>query len=184
MRIKQIEEICATKWLTLKNAEYINKDGKEMKWDWVSRNASREVVTCICRSKIGNKYLLIAQPRVPVNKIVIEFPAGLVDDGETYEQAALRELKEETGYVGDSQDIYLPVVKSAGLSDEKTAIVEFLVDEDAVSDTEMEDSEDIQAFWMTPKDVLDFIKKIDREKYIVDTLVLTYFLGYNTGMTE
>ena len=32
--------------------------------------------------------------------MVIEVPAGLVDAGETAEQAAVRELKEETGYVG------------------------------------------------------------------------------------
>jgi len=31
---------------------------------------------------------------------VIEVPAGLIDEGETAEEAALRELKEETGYVG------------------------------------------------------------------------------------
>ena len=32
--------------------------------------------------------------------MVIEVPAGLIDAGETAEQAAVRELKEETGYVG------------------------------------------------------------------------------------
>jgi 8-oxo-dGTP pyrophosphatase MutT (NUDIX family) len=32
--------------------------------------------------------------------VVIEVPAGLVDAGESAEQAAVRELKEETGYVG------------------------------------------------------------------------------------
>lgn len=31
---------------------------------------------------------------------MIEVPAGLIDAGETAEQAAVRELKEETGYVG------------------------------------------------------------------------------------
>lgn len=40
------------------------------------------------------------QYRPPLDKIVIEVPAGLVDAGESAEQAAVRELKEETGYVG------------------------------------------------------------------------------------
>ena len=33
--------------------------------------------------------------------MVIEFPAGLVDPNETLEESALRELKEETGYLGE-----------------------------------------------------------------------------------
>jgi 8-oxo-dGTP pyrophosphatase MutT (NUDIX family) len=44
--------------------------------------------------------LLQKQFRPPLDKIVIEVPAGLVDAGETAEEAAVRELKEETGYVG------------------------------------------------------------------------------------
>jgi 8-oxo-dGTP pyrophosphatase MutT (NUDIX family) len=44
--------------------------------------------------------VLQKQYRPPLNKVVIEVPAGLVDAGETAEQAAVRELKEETGYVG------------------------------------------------------------------------------------
>jgi ADP-ribose pyrophosphatase len=33
--------------------------------------------------------------------LLIELPAGLVDGGETAEQAAIRELEEETGYKAD-----------------------------------------------------------------------------------
>ncbi len=36
--------------------------------------------------------------RYPLNAWCIELPAGLVDEGETPSQAAVRELKEETGY--------------------------------------------------------------------------------------
>ena len=178
MQIKKVEEIHSTKWLTFKSATYLNKEGKELKWDWISRKGGREVVTCICHSKTSNKYLLITQPRVACNKIVIEFPAGLVDEGENYEQAALRELKEETGYVGEVKNVILPVVKSAGLTDEATAIVEFIVDEKAISKTEMEETEDIQHVWLTPSAILKLIKELDREKYAVDTLVTSYFLGY------
>lgn len=49
---------------------------------------------------VGPEILLQKQFRPPLDKVVIEVPAGLVDAGETAEEAAVRELKEETGYVG------------------------------------------------------------------------------------
>lgn len=49
----------------------------------------------------GPEIVLQKQYRPPVDKLVIEFPAGLIDAGETPEQAAIRELKEETGYVAE-----------------------------------------------------------------------------------
>lgn len=44
--------------------------------------------------------LLVVQPRVFTSDgVSVELPAGYVDDKETYEEAARRELFEETGYV-------------------------------------------------------------------------------------
>lgn len=48
----------------------------------------------------GPELLLQKQFRPPVGKVCIEVPAGLVDAGEDAGECAVRELREETGYVG------------------------------------------------------------------------------------
>jgi 8-oxo-dGTP pyrophosphatase MutT (NUDIX family) len=47
------------------------------------------------------RILLQKQWRPPINQTVIEVPAGLMDANETPEDCAIRELKEETGYIGE-----------------------------------------------------------------------------------
>ncbi|MFA6600429.1 MAG: NUDIX hydrolase [Candidatus Omnitrophota bacterium] len=71
-------------------------------WEFVERVKCGGVVVILAMTEDG-KVLLVEQERVPVGKRVIELPAGLANDkagheNETLEQAALRELHEETGY--------------------------------------------------------------------------------------
>jgi len=98
-------------------------------WSFASRNNKQELFTGkINAVKILSsyddsdgfgllKYVLVKQFRPPVNDYVIELPAGLVDEGETPEQAAIREMKEETGLhfipLG-----YYDSLSSPGLTDE------------------------------------------------------------------
>lgn len=57
-------------------------------------------IVTIIDKPTGPELLLQKQYRPPIDKVVIEVPAGLIDAGETVEECAVRELKEETGYVG------------------------------------------------------------------------------------
>tara|TARA_B110000977_G_scaffold201507_1_gene296497 strand:- start:795 stop:1289 length:495 start_codon:yes stop_codon:yes gene_type:complete len=76
--------------------------------------------------------LLVRQFRPPMNGETIELPAGLMDANESAETTALRELEEETGYIGTVSDNSttpaLPL--SPGLSNETVALVKVTVDLD------------------------------------------------------
>ena len=58
-------------------------------------------VLILARTTEG-KWVMTEQYRHGTGKIALEFPAGIIDKGETPEQAALRELQEECGYKGNS----------------------------------------------------------------------------------
>ena len=58
-------------------------------------------VLILARTVEGN-WVMTEQYRHGTGKIALEFPAGILNKGETPEQAALRELQEECAYAGDA----------------------------------------------------------------------------------
>lgn len=67
------------------------------------KSTTREVVEhaeCVVILPVDSKgkILLVRQYRYAVDKELLELPAGSIDSGETAEEAAVRELREEIGY--------------------------------------------------------------------------------------
>lgn len=92
------------------------------KWEYATRENATGVVLIAPQTSDG-KIILVEQFRPPVNCNVIEFPAGLAGDsaevaGEPLEQAAARELEEETGYRAERLEHVFTGPASAGLCDE------------------------------------------------------------------
>ena len=167
-----------TKWLNLKKADYTSKNGKLLSWYFVERKNNPSIVTIIVWSNKTQKYLFIEQFRVPVQTRVLEFPAGLVDEGETLEQAALRELQEETGYEQVKIKFLSPLSpKSAGLTNESASLVYCTIeDEKLIGKSNMEETEDITYHWMNSD---DFKKYIDQNKSLaVANDVMAFMLQY------
>jgi 8-oxo-dGTP pyrophosphatase MutT (NUDIX family) len=144
-RIDSVKRVSSTKFLALDTYNWTDQDGRQRQWDVAvrtttaaSNTADAVVIIPILRSKSNPggqmETLLVEQFRPPLAQATLEFPAGLIDEGELIDNAALRELREETGYVGEKcstpPEISRAVCMSPGMSSEKVHVVVVQVDLD------------------------------------------------------
>jgi ADP-ribose pyrophosphatase len=65
------------------------------------------------------KLILVEQFRKPVEGTLLEVPAGKLEPGEDPRDAAIRELREETGYNAQSVELVFSFYTSPGFANEK-----------------------------------------------------------------
>lgn len=97
------------------------ESGKVRRWEAVERVGCDCIVGIVPFTAEG-EVILIRQFRPPLNRFVIELPAGLCEPGEDPEEAAKRELHEETGYAAGELHFLSEGPLSSGISSEMLTV--------------------------------------------------------------
>jgi len=175
------------KWLRLESIQYTDAYGKDRSWECVSRQRCGGAVLMIAELVPSGRLILVRQYRPPAGKIVFEFPAGLIEPGESPLAAAVRELKEETGYEGKIVKVFPPAFNSPGLSGEFVVTVLMQVNEKEQQDqlqTDFDETEDIETVLVPKSGLPEAIEAEYRSGNGVDAKVLAYALSTAFSSSE
>ena len=169
MKFKGISKAFSGKFIHFYKAEYETAKGNTKIYEMISRdgniqsledgikNDKCDAVVLIMTSPDNKKILLNKEFRMAVGDFAYNFPAGLIDPGEDPEEAARRELWEETGLTLEKIDEVLPVSFSAiGITNEKSCCVIGTASGEFAPSTS--DEEEIEAGWYDREQVKELLK--------------------------
>ncbi|RYP05765.1 hypothetical protein DL764_003582 [Monosporascus ibericus] len=175
-------------WTKLVKIEYRDPKGKSRLWESAERRTRPQNsdidgvgILAVVEKPTGPEIILQKQYRPPVDKVCVEVPAGLVDEGETAEEAAVRELKEETGYVGKVTEVTPMMFNDPGFCNTNLRMVHVTIDmnlpENQDLKPELEENEFIEVFLVPLTKLYEECKKLEAEGYAIDARVGTLAEG-------
>lgn len=183
-----------TKWVALRKIEWVDQSGKERTWEVASRKTRGKAgVDAVAMGNIIYRpgkppvTVLVLQYRPPIDKITVEWPAGLVDASESVEDAAIRELKEETGYDGKVISVSPIVAADPGLSSAnmQLAMVEVHLKEgDPEPEQNLDEGEHIERVVVPLDELYDkLVEYSKREDYMVAAKLYHWAAGMHYAKT-
>ena len=178
--IRKKEELARSRFLALTEVHFTDEAGRERRWDAAERVNSRGAVVIVATIEPEGKLVLVKQFRPPAGRYLVEFPAGLVDPGETAEATAVRELWEETGYRGDIIRIHPPSYNSPGLSGETVTLVEMRIDGTMYPEppeNHQEEMEHIETLLVHPDEFERLAREEEAADVALDAKVEAFFLA-------
>ncbi|KAI2604738.1 MutT/nudix family protein [Hypoxylon fragiforme] len=179
---------CNAVWTKLVKLTYTDSKSQTRTWESAERTTrpkSSDIdgvgIVAILEKPTGPEIVLQKQYRAPIDKVTIEVPAGLIDEGETVEEAAIRELKEETGYVAKAVETSPMMFNDPGFCNTNLRMVHVTVDmslpENQNLQPELEEDEFIEVFLVPLTNLYDECKRLEAEGYAIDARVGTFAEG-------
>lgn len=168
------EYICKRPWLTARRDTVRLPDGRVNPEYYVLEYPEWVNVIAITRD---GKFVMERQYRHAVEMTCYELPCGVMEKGETPEQAAKRELEEETGYIGGTWKELMSICQNPGSMNNFTHCF-LAVDVVPEGKVHLDSTEELQVHLLTREEVLWLL----RENKIIQALQLAPLYRYFTGI--
>ena len=189
-KISEVSRLTDNPHLNLYHLKGTNRVGKPLNYYIASRVKNMERLKLktkrndpdgiIVYSLYGEKrdrVVLVRQYRYSIDDYIYEFPAGLVEEGEGYREAGIRELKKETGLsleLIDADPMFeKPGFMSVGMTDESCATI-YGYASGTPSKKGQEDSEEIEIVLADREEVKGILK--EEHVAIMCAYMLMHFL--------